>query len=563
MNTETKSCQSCKKEFVIEPDDFGFYEQMHVPPPTWCPQCRMMRRMAFFNEHSFYKKLEKRTGKEIFSMFPSDAPIEIYDRDFWWSDGWDQLEQGRDYDWSRPFFEQLRELMLATVWPARSFHRMVASDYSNNAADLKNCYLCFNADMSEDCAYGVGINAMKNCLDIYQCNHSEFCYDIMITQRCYQCFFVSDCTDCRNVWLSYNCEDCSDCFGCVNLRHKKYHIFNQPYSKEEYEAKIKEMNVGSYASLEGLKKRFNEFKLKFPRRYMQGFLNQNVIGEYVYQSKNAKYAYLGVDCEHVKYSQLMALGTKDVYDYTNWGNKAEQMYETLSCGENVQRIKFSDECWGGSHDIEYSMNCISSSNLFGCVNLRKKEYCIFNKQYTKDEYEALLPRIKAQMDEMPYRDNKGRGYKYGEFFPPEFSFFPVNESAIIDFMDFSKEKAEEYGLRWQEPNPKEYQVTMKAGDLPDNISQAPPDILGQVIACATCSRGYRLISSEVEFLKRFNIPLPRLCPNCRLRARIKQRNLPCWYKRNCAKCSAAIETSYASERPEIIYCESCYQQEVV
>jgi hypothetical protein len=41
----------------------------------------------------------------------------------------------------------------------------------------------------------------------------------------------------------------------------------------------------------------------------------------------------------------------------------------------------------------------NSSNLFGCIGLRGKEYCILNKQYTKEEYEALVPKIIEKMKE--------------------------------------------------------------------------------------------------------------------------------------------------------------------
>ena len=36
MMDETRVCQNCKKDFVIEPDDFLFYEKMKVPAPTFC-----------------------------------------------------------------------------------------------------------------------------------------------------------------------------------------------------------------------------------------------------------------------------------------------------------------------------------------------------------------------------------------------------------------------------------------------------------------------------------------------------------------------------------------------
>ena len=56
MESENRVCQNCKNDFVIELDDFGFYEKMKVPPPTFCPNCRAQRRFMWRNERSLYKR---------------------------------------------------------------------------------------------------------------------------------------------------------------------------------------------------------------------------------------------------------------------------------------------------------------------------------------------------------------------------------------------------------------------------------------------------------------------------------------------------------------------------
>jgi hypothetical protein len=48
---ETKICQNCKKNFIIEPDDFGFYEKIKVPPPTFA-------QSVDFNEDYFLEIIE-------------------------------------------------------------------------------------------------------------------------------------------------------------------------------------------------------------------------------------------------------------------------------------------------------------------------------------------------------------------------------------------------------------------------------------------------------------------------------------------------------------------------
>ena len=94
---ENKICQNCKNEFLVELDDFGFYEQMKVPLPTWCPKCRLQRRLAWTGYHILYKRLCAWTGEQSISIYHPDSPYITYKQDIWWSDKWDPKDYGRDY----------------------------------------------------------------------------------------------------------------------------------------------------------------------------------------------------------------------------------------------------------------------------------------------------------------------------------------------------------------------------------------------------------------------------------------------------------------------------------
>ena len=108
MKSETKTCQSCKQGFTIEPEDFQFYEKMQVPPPTFCWVCRQERRFTWRHERPLYHRKCAATAKDVITRFAPEQPFIVYNRDYWWSDAWDQLTSGRDYDFSRPFFQQFR-----------------------------------------------------------------------------------------------------------------------------------------------------------------------------------------------------------------------------------------------------------------------------------------------------------------------------------------------------------------------------------------------------------------------------------------------------------------------
>src|SRR3989344_2449414 len=167
MNAETKNCQNCKQNFVIEPEDFQFYKKIKVPPPTFCPSCRFQRRLLFWNAINLYKRPCDLCKKFNISVYPPEAPYTVYCPLCWWSDAWDPRNSGRDYDFNRPFFEQLNELWHATPLLGLSIDLSTAQSfpYNHDCGYLKNCYFLFSALECEDSAYG------------YFVGHSQAVYD--------------------------------------------------------------------------------------------------------------------------------------------------------------------------------------------------------------------------------------------------------------------------------------------------------------------------------------------------------------------------------------------------
>ena len=117
------------------------------------------------------------------------------------------------------------------------------------------------------------------------------------------------------------------------------------------------------------------------------------------------------------------------------------------------------------------------------------------------------------------------------------------------------------GMRWHESKESEYITTKKAEDLPDTIILTDESILDEVLECSSCRKAYRFTQGELNLMNKISMPLPRQCSNCRHNIRFARTNLPKLYDRICMKCSNPIRTSYAPERPEIVYCEKCYQGE--
>ena len=111
----------------------------------------------------------------------------------------------------------------------------------------------------------------------------------------------------------------------------------------------------------------------------------------------------------------------------------------LNIGSN--KNYFSQYSYWSSNciDCNFIFNCNNCQDCFGCVNLKKKQYCILNKQYTKEEYESLLPKIIEHM--------KQAG-EWGQFLPMKYSSYSYNESVAQDVLPIEKHQIETYESRW-------------------------------------------------------------------------------------------------------------------
>ena len=198
-----------------------------------------MRRLIWRNERSLYHNVCAFSGKKIISMFDPETKLIVYDRDIWWSDKWDPFDYGVDYDFSRPFFEQFKELLKRAPLANLGNTNMVNSDYANHSLDCRNCFLIYASMFDENVSYSTGAMHVKDSMDLYKVLKSEQCYEDVLDGSIYRTHFSYDSDECMDSMFLTSCLGLQNCLGCVNLRHKSYHIFNKKYSKEEY-LKLKE-----------------------------------------------------------------------------------------------------------------------------------------------------------------------------------------------------------------------------------------------------------------------------------------------------------------------------------
>ncbi|MCR4328239.1 MAG: hypothetical protein NUV53_01845 [Patescibacteria group bacterium] len=622
MNSEIKNtsvssvqvCQNCKQQFTIEPEDFDFYKKIGVPPPTWCPSCRNMRRMAWREEgHALYRGTCKLCGKSIITIHAPEGPFTVYCRECYNSDKWDPLSYGREYDFNQPFFTQYRKLMEEVPRPALTGINLVNSEFSHGCKGCKNCYLCFSSFFSENSQHSYLLLLSRNTYDSYVTDNSDHAYETLHSNRLYKVSFGYFTDDCLESAFLFNCIGCSDCFGCVNLRKQKYCVWNTQFSKEEYRKQKEYWDIGSYSRLEEAKKKFRELYLSLPHKYAHVVNSQNVTGDIIRDTKDCQHCFSALDgVQNCKYVYVGGLNLKDSYDVSGGGDTSSLLYEIIATTE-AQRCFFTNGSSGSQDTLycDWAYNCVQ---VFGCISLDHKKYCILNKQYSKTEYEALKEKIITHMEKQPYTDKKGRVYAFGEYFPAELSAYGYNETFGFFWYPKTKEEVLAEGWSWRDPQKRSYEVTLEPAAIPDHIQDVPDSILKETIGCAhggtcneQCTTAFRVTPEELSFYKEMRIALPRLCPNCRNIQRIHWRNGYDLHKRKCvclsadsasvatlaspkppaerrstkgaafAKADAYIntaahphgsesclnefETTYSPEKPEIVYCDVCYKAE--
>ncbi len=567
MNQQTKQCQNCKKDFTIEVEDFNFYEKIKVPPPTFCPECRLIRRLVWRNEHSLFKRPNAEEGKKdlIISVFHPDANVKTYDKEMWWSDKWDSCQYGRDYDFNKPFFEQFKELMQEVPHLALSDSRSVDSRFCNLTVEMKNCYLVTAAWTCEDSMYSNRLVTCKFTHDSYICYNTEFAYENVYCRDSSRLFFSLESEGCMDSYFLYDCRNCSNCILCSNLRNKNYCIENIQYAKEDYLKKKEELFLNTRSGIEEARIKFEKLWRNAFHRDLKLINTINVVGDHVYNSRNC-YEVFDIDGEYenVKYANWGSSGLRDSYDVgPGAGGNSELTYEGISIGVNNSRCFLGAIIWY-SNEVLYSFMMNNCQNCFGCTEMNGKKYCILNKQYTKEEYERLLPKIKQHMKDMPYKDKQGRVYGFGEFFPPELSPFAYNETIAQDYFPTDKETAESKGFLWRENISGSYKITQKGKDLPQTILEVKDSILDEVIECEITGKPFKIIEQELNFYRRFNLPLPSVHPDERHNRRLKFRNPVMLNKKQCFFGDKEIITTYPPEPigPRKVLCTEHYKQEI-
>ncbi len=554
---------------MITQEDMEFYDKISpifagkkclVPSPVLCPDCRHQRRLAWRNERSLYHRTCDFSGKPIISIFSPDPaansdgagkPYKVYEQNIRRSDKWNPFDYGRDYDFSKTFTEQYNQLLLDVPRASLTIMNNENCDYVNQIRYCKDCYLCFDNGFNEHCLYDGQTYHSKYVVDSFRVEKGENVFDCFNVKESYKLFYSQNCANCNSSYFLKDCINCNSCFACVNLVGKDYHMFNKAYTKEEYEKKLAEYDLTDYSTVQDLKQQLADFSLQYPHKYVITTNCENSDGDYLSNCKNCHHMFSANNSEDCKYMYDIDDDCTTCMDIS-CGAEGKLMYEWTSV--SWYKLLFN-RFVGRAENIFYCDGCLNGKDCFACTWLHSNEqYCIFNKQYTKEEYETLVPKIIAHMTEHGER---------GSFADASIATAGYNETVAYEAFPLTKEEALSQWFKrsdYEKPFP-QVGNAIKASELP-NIKDVTDDILQHPIICEVTGRPFKIVWMELEFHRKYHLPLPHVCPEERHKERMSLRNPRQLRDRQCAKCSAPIKTTYAPGKKEIVYCENCYNKEI-
>ena len=550
--------QYCEGDFDITKEDIEFYKIFKVPASNYCPTCRRFCRFSHLGFLKFFKRECSAPGhtESMLSVFPEECPFPVYDYKYFGSDEFDALELGRDYIDGISPLDQLFDLR--KIAPIPSFlnreSSSINSEYSSGGRNSKNCYYTSGVFSSEDVWYSNLVHKSREVMDCRSISECDTIYDIYEGENLYKVrygFFNKNCSDCT---LIFDCRNCSDCFGCVNLRNKRYCIWNVQHTKEEYENFIKENTPLSYKKLIEHKQKFWDLVKQLPLNASRNLNVKNVSGVVVQSSQNL------FDVSDIKYSENVrhsdsALHHKDSMDIIFSGGNSHNLYMCVNIGSQSSDVKFSVSAKFCT-ESEFIFNCKNVMNCFMCYGLENKSYCILNKQYEPDQYWNLVDKIKSEMLKMG---------EYGECLEPKFSPQAYNFSLASRSFPIDHKIALELGA-YIAKDP-ETNITgmdaINAFDLPDTINEVDDSILEKAIICEQTGKPFRITYTELCFYRKMNLPIPHIHPTVRIEKKYSFSPPGTQILVNCAKCSERFQSIFDPKDGYNLYCEKCYQQEVL
>jgi len=135
--------------------------------------------------------------------------------------------------------------------------------------------------------------------------------------------------------------------------------------------------------------------------------------QYTNMTANSKNCYLMSGCinnEDCAYGHIVWY-SEDLYDCA-YTKTSQDSFQCVDCF-HINKVAYANDSQYCA-ECFFLYRCAGCTNCFGCVGLSNRQYCIFNKQHTKEEYDAyiaslnladpaVIKNIQSQMDPLLHK----------------------------------------------------------------------------------------------------------------------------------------------------------------
>lgn len=450
------------------------------------------QRLSFRNNRTLYKRVCDATWKKMISLYDQYVSFPVYEKSYRWWDGRDWCAYGIAYDDTISFTEHMHQLMQSVPRIHLIQTEQENCEYSTFAWWNKNCYMIDSSAYCEDVYYCSRTMNSHNCAESYFLIDSRKCYEATHCLNCYKCVFCYACTDCSWCEMSVGLVWCKDCRWCSDLQWARYCINNTQYTKQEYLQLLP------------------TYRTKIHHGNRHDLLPQST-NSTILRSEKSTWTYL-VDCYACvncrSWKQLetcsyvvdaINLKSCEYVDCCDNADRCSQImwWEKLSNCHSIDICRFCE-------NVLYSSLCMHCKDCFWCVWLKNKQRCIYNTQYTKEAYTALLPKIISQME---------ASWERWEFLSQSLSPFSYSETIAQDYFPINKDEQSVSDKKWGEIW---WLQSFPVLPLPQDVDM---NFSHDIHTCSVTWKKYRYTQWEIRLHQSLWIPFSPFHPKERARRR--------------------------------------------
>lgn len=475
----SRRCSLTGKQFEISHAEMELYKYFDLPLPSILITERLRNLLSFDNQARFFWVSCALSNEQVISYYSSIALFPIVGVDYD-ARAVDPEKFSQEYSFKKPFFNQLFTLWKAV--PRDAFPTLNKTKELSLAVgyDLVDCHFVWNSSKSNNVLYSTDVHDAQNCLDCLLISNSSNCYECIDCHNCINVSWGLNCRECRDSKFLKNCHNCKNCLFCVGLADKEFYIFNQPVSEESYQETVLNWKLSLRSNEDLAKEKFAEFEASFNR-------NSFDLANYFLVSE-------ANDC----LEGCASIGPiKNSARFVGILPPADKVINSIYCGPNVS-------------NLTYCSNCRDSSDLFACVGLCGKQYCILNKQYSKESYLKMVNLVKEQMI---------LGKEWGQFLPATFSPFPYNCSTAGDYLPLSEVQADMLGFVWDnsyenlQPSMVLKNIEKQTGtylaEIPNSIQEIILSKLAETLfVCEISGKIFGMLPEEIKLYRELGVPPP-------------------------------------------------------